>query len=127
MARTSLARPAVGRLHATPAWGWRCSEEAWLRRPCPALTSVCLKDGRWLRLTESAFKTVIIKHHTKVSPESVREKPEVNNQKRGRHHRQFSGPLKRAIRKLAVHRQTILIVIGFSKLVIEIVRLFKRE
>lgn len=88
---------------------------------------MCLKGGRWLRLTESAFKTMSSNTRTKVSPESVREKPEVNNQKRERYHRQFSGPLKRVIRKLAVHRQTILIVIGFSKLIIEIVRLFKRE
>ena len=127
MARTSQARPAVGRLHATPAWGWRCSEEAWFKRPCPALISVCLKGGRWLKLTESAFKTMSQNTRTNVIPEPVREKPEVNNQKRGRHRRQFTGPLKGVIRKLAVHRKTILIVIGFSKLIIEIVRLFKRD
>ena len=67
------------------------------------------------------------KTRTKVSPEFVREKPEVNNQKRGKHRSQFPGPLKRVIRKLAVHRKTILIVIGFSKLIIDIVRLFKRD
>ena len=46
MARTSQAGPAARRQHATPAGGWRCSEEAWPKKPCPALISVFFKGGR---------------------------------------------------------------------------------
>jgi len=64
------------------------------------------------------------RHLPEVGPGTCREKPADNNQKREQRSGRFPKALKRAFRRLTVHRRTLVMVFGLLRLTYGLLKLF---